>query len=132
MTENTQQNVVKYAHHDLEVVVNAAKSMGFKVWTYKRMNENEPVSYVYIDNGVTFGGCQNGLGGLRFGTCHKGCQECGSGFGILDFENIEDGIRQCLQYAPDWAMRLATRNEIKKETFATYAKRNTWTTFFEL
>ncbi len=44
------------------------------------------------------------FGGYNFGTVHKPCRECGTGFGIVQgAELLASNAEKCLISAPNWA-----------------------------
>ena len=107
------------------------KSNGYKVYS-----PSETATYCYFVKGDKIGYLENGCGGMHFGSVHKPCSECGTGFGIhreIHSPTIEMA-EDCLSLAPHWAS-VRDRQSVKKykswEDYTTYPT-NTWSTYIEL
>lgn len=112
----------KFENKELEKAVKMAKEMGLRVWTSH--NFNNTISYVFFDNGKTYGYCEASFGGVTYSTCHKSKygSGCGTGFRMYSdtsTANKED-IQRTLEHAPGWAWHKA--ENIKKITFEAHAK----------
>ena len=120
-----------YENKELEKAVNLANSMGLKVWTFET-NRNY-ISQVFFDDGIAYGTASASYGGLSYGTCHKACRECGTGFGMGN--NIDcdiahkDAIKATLSYAPGWAVNKGYK--VIKESFEQHIK-NSNLKYYEL
>ena len=117
-----------FANKELEKAAALAKRHGLKVWTFEKPYGK--IEQIFFDDGKTYGTASVDFGGLKYGTCHAPCRECGTGFGLTHTSqsaNIEDILRT-LAYAPGWAMS----KTVKKETFAQHIKRNSILRYCEL
>lgn len=78
------------------------KSNGFTVLI---PNREEQSAWIKFYKNGHFGGIDcNYFGGFNFGTTHKPCRECGTGYGIEQGVNLTiENAEKCLTKAPHWA-----------------------------
>lgn len=107
------------------------KNAGFKV--YLSDGKVMPVTWCHFVKDDKIGYVESGDYGFNFGTVHKPCRECGTGFG-MERETHNPTIRMaedCLIVAPSWA-----RSDIpyvkKYKDWQEYVSLNNWTTYREV
>lgn len=121
----------EFYNTELAKVVDVAKKMGLKVWTFE--SSSSKIKQIFFDDGKTFGTAHVDCGVVTFGTCHKACRSCGTGFGVPDGGRpIEELILASLVWAPEWAYGHAKREGIIKETFAQHIKSERVLKYYEL
>lgn len=126
-------NNITFASDALRNVVEFAKNNGFQVYGFQY---DKPISQVFIANEK--GVCTvhvEWFGLLSIGSCHKPCREFGTGFGLLDRNDLRTEFTVAeLNYAilivkPQWAKE----GEVKKySNWEEYVKSDKILTYFEI
>lgn len=104
---NTQLTKHQMIVNDLTEFAQLLKDNGFNVL----VSAKHPFKWLHFEKDGKFGEVSpNGLLTYNFGTVHKPCRECGTGFGMArDTDlNIKNAL-DCLIFAPNWA----SANDIK-------------------
>jgi len=93
---------MKPLHPTLAEVEAIAKEQGLKVFTFE--TRSNIVEQIFITDGTNIGTCSVEYGLPRFGTVHKPIKGSGigTGFGDVEFDHIEEGIVNCMKFAPSW------------------------------
>lgn len=103
----------KFENESLKDVYTTAKKIGLKVFTFESTGT---IKQIFFTNGTKIGTASASYGSVTFGTIHKPCKECGTGFGLDHDYNktIEENINFALNcYAPGWASS-SDRKAVKK------------------
>lgn len=122
-----------FKNEELERVVNLAKENGFQVWTFE--SNSTKIEQVFITDGKNIGTVSADYSGVRFGTVHKPCRECGTGYGLQEDHIINSGldnIKESFMFAPRWAKAKQKAAVIKYAGWDEYLTKNTILKYYQL
>jgi hypothetical protein len=93
----------KFDNESLKEVYDKAKEMNLKTFTFENKGN---IKQFFFTDGVKIGTCSASFGSVTFGSVHKPCRECGTGFGFeYDLnKTLIQNINYALNcHAPNWA-----------------------------
>lgn len=129
-----------YLFQRRQIVANKAlekfKELGYRVYYHQWEHDSEFSTYGYIrskdGNSVGYWQVSDFAHGIRFGTVHKPCTECGTGYSLqMDDESIPveditaDHIEATFAFAPSWATKKQRAAIIKYQSFEEWVNSNT-------
>lgn len=118
---------------DLTEYANLLKLNGFTVLVSKE----HPFEWLYFEKDGKIGSVsRNHFFGFNFGTVHKPCQECGTGFGI-DREVIKPTFKNAdaaLIHSPNWASSSQRKAVVKYKDVNDFinSPHNKWAEYYIL
>lgn len=135
MTHTTQQQTFKT--ETLDKLAQELKANGLRIFYSE---DKYWRTYFYFTDGTNIGYVQDGYfgHGVRFTTVHKPCKECGTGFGLqnwneaIDEPTIKDANKAFIT-APSWAKKAYIKAVKKYNDIDDFLKANSqFTPYIEL
>lgn len=134
----TQNPALVFKSELLQNTADMIKAAGMRVFISKWSHNETKPTYFHFTDGENIGYCQEGhFGGISFSTVHRPCKECGTGYGLTDFNDpgiyeptIKDA-KQAFINAPSWARPTERAAVIKYKNWEEYTQRNTMPEYLE-
>lgn len=120
----------KFENATLQDVVNIAKEKGYKVYTFESSGNIKQIFFENQDGKI--GTASEYYGGITFGSVHKPCRECGTGFMMsLEFADPNE-LDIAFAFAPNWATDSQRKVIRKYKDWNDYTNRESILTYYEL